>query len=412
MFNELFLIAIRNVWRNRRRSVLNVVALSVGMTIMIVSIGWVRGYFTTLYTGMMNFDTGQVQVLHSEYLEEERRVPLDLLVNDYQSLRGRLLDVRGVVHVSGRIRYEAEVGNGREYMPMVGRAIDPLRERKITTLQNHLVAGRFLKPASPGVLLGFEAAERLALEPGDTVFVRVRDRYGAPNTTAHPVVGVFRIGYPLFDRNLVLTDLRETAEFLRTDSGVTHVVVGIESDRNPVRVARTIDGALDDTLKAYPWQRFARTMVAAVEADRGAFYLLMGILFLLILLGILNSMSMAVQERNREIGTMRAIGLKRRALVLLLLAESTVLAVVAAAVASVLGGMLAGYVQIVGFDIAGMMPADLPIPFGDRFHGDYRTVDFIISTVIGIATAIAGSLLPARRAIKIRIAETMRAEGV
>jgi ABC-type lipoprotein release transport system permease subunit len=411
---DLLRMAARNVTRNRRRSVLNVTALMVGMTIMIASLGWVRGYFTTLYTGMMEFDTGQIQILHRDYLAQERRVPLDLLVEDYHAMRTALVERAPVREAAGRIRYEVEVGNGREYLPMLGRAVDPERERAITTVQEYLVSGEYLRRGEPGVLIGAEAAERLGLATGDTVYLRVRDHFGAPNTVVHPVTGIFRIGYPLFDRNLVLTDLEETGSFLRTDrgEGVTHLVIALEPGFDPEHTARALQEELPRELSAYPWQRFARTMIAAVEADRGAFVLLMGILFLLIMLGILNSMSMAVQERSREIGTMRAIGLKKHQLVVLLVAESMILAIIAAAIAAVFGGAAAAYVQFIGFDVAGSMPEDLPIPFGERFHGDYRPVDFLISTGFGIITALAGTIIPVRRALRMRPADTMRLEGV
>lgn len=411
---ELLRIAARNVRRNRRRSVLNILALMMGMSIMIASLGWVRGYFTTLYTGMMELDTGQVQILHGDYLTQERRVPLDLLVEDYPAIRSSLLDHPAIREVTGRIRYEVEVGNGRVYLPMTGRAVDPRREQAITTVQEFLVSGEYLRPGEPGVLIGADAAQRLELAAGDTVFLRVRDRYGAPNTTVHPVTGIFRMGYPLFDRNLVLTDLRETADFLRTGGpyGVTHLVLALEAGFDPEKTAPVLQALLPEELAAYPWQRFARTMIAAVEADRGAFVLLMGILFLLILLGILNSMSMAVQERSREIGTMRAIGLKKYQLLALLLAESVILAILAAAIAMVCGGAAAAYAQIVGFDVAGAMPESLPIPFGDRFHGDYRPVDFLISAGFGVITALVGTILPALRAVRMHPADTLRAEGV
>ena len=418
MGKELLSIALRNITRNRRRTALNMIALTVGMTIMIAALGWVRGYFTTLYDGMITLDTGHVQVLHRDYLAEARRMPLDLLVEDYAATRATLLEFDRVNRASGRVEYELELGNGREYMPMRGRAIDPRYESEITTIESFITSGRYLaasdtaSDAEAGVVIGRPAAERLGVAPGDTVFLRVRDRYGAPNTTTLEVTGVFSTGYPLFDRHLVFTDLRRTAEFLRLGDAVTHIVLGLRGRSDPERVATALNSILPDSLTAYRWQRFARTMIAAVEADIGAFVILMGILFFLVLLGILNSMSMAVRERGREIGTMRAIGLKRRQLRRLIIAESIAIALLSAIAACILGGAFAAYVQFVGFDVAGMMPADLPIPFGERFYGDTRAIDFLATSALGVVTAVLGSLGPARRAARLAIVDTMRIGGV
>ncbi|AFG36297.1 ABC transporter permease [Spirochaeta africana] len=420
---EVLGMAVRNIWRNRRRTVLNMIAVMVGVTILSFSVGWMRGYFTTLYDGMITLDTGHIQILHREYLDEERRLPLDLMVPEHHQVRDQLLQRSDIVAAAGRIQYELELGNGREYMPMRGRAIDPEREPGLTDLAQFLEDGTYLaapvsdaaatEQARSEILIGRTAADLLDLQVGDTAFVRVRDRYGAPNTTAWTVGGIYRTGYPVFDRYLAVSALQPTAELLRTGDAVTHLVLrsDIRSARSRASLEQRVEDLQQDLpegLVGYPWQRFARTMIAAVEADIGAFGLMLGILFVLILLGILNSMSMAVRERGREIGTMRAIGLTRRELKMLLVAEGAVIALLASVVGVVFGGAIAAYVQFVGFDVAQYMPPDLPIPFGDRFYGDYRLVDFLGSAAFGVLAAVAGSLLPARRAASLSIADTMR----
>ncbi|GAB6088613.1 ABC transporter permease [Spirochaeta dissipatitropha] len=405
---DMIQVAFRNILRNPRRTILNVIALGLGMSIMLASLGWMRGYFSTLYSGMINLDTGHVQLLHRDYLDEERRMPLDLVIDDYRTVRSELSRRSGVSAVSGRIHYDLELGNGREYMPMRGRGIDFDHEFDITRIRDFMES----EGAETGVLIGRTAAELLGVQTGDTVFIRVRDRHAAPNTTTMTVAGVFSTGYPLFDRYLVLSDLQETSQLLRMDNSVTHMALRLEDGLNPQRFAAMLNNELSPDMEAYRWQRFARSMVAAVEADIGAFSMLIGILFLLIILGILNSMSMTVRERNREIGTMRAIGMKRRELSALLLTEGAVIALLSSVVALLIGGSFAAYVQFVGFDIAQFMPPDLPIPFGDRFYGDYRIPDYLISLGIGVAAAVLGTLIPIRRAARLNVVETMRSGAV
>ncbi len=251
------------------------------------------------------------------------------------------------------------------------------------------------------MLIGVEAARLLDLAAGDAVFIRVRDRFGAPNTVSTRVQGIFATGYPLFDRALLQTDISWSAEFLRTGEGVTHLVARLDGRANRAlarQVAAQLDSILPEEVQAYPWERFARTMVAAVEADMSAFVILLGIIFLLVMLGILNSMSMTVHEREQEIATMRAIGMKKRQLRWLLLAESAFLAVLAALLAWIFGGAMALYVQQVGFDISGFLPPELPIPFGDRFYGDYRIGDLFGTALVGVIITLAGTIVPARQA--------------
>ena len=89
------LLALRNVFRNRRRSVLNIIALSLATCLMVLGLGWVEGYHSYVYRAMQNFESGEVQLIPEGYLQEERRLPLDLSLPGYQSLKTRLLAMPG-----------------------------------------------------------------------------------------------------------------------------------------------------------------------------------------------------------------------------------------------------------------------------------------------------------------------------
>jgi putative ABC transport system permease protein len=102
------------------------------------------------------------------------------------------------------------------------------------------------------------------------------------------------------------------------------------------------------------------------------------IMYLLIVLGILNSMSMSVHERTREIGTLRAIGIRRKSLVRLFMLEALWLALPAILAALILSVPGVYYLQFVGVDLAGALPPDLPVPFGERFRADFQAWHFML----------------------------------
>ena len=165
----------------------------------------------------------------------------------------------------------------------------------------------------------------------------------------------------------------------------------------------SIDKLLAGTdTKAYSWRRFAQVIVSATSADIGGFWIIFAIIFLLVMVGIASSMSMTVRERTREIGSLRAIGIRRPQLSLLFLSEAARLALAAAAVGCIMGGILGWYVTNVGFDFSGTS-LQMPIPFGHRFTGDYRASDFLLATAISVASALDGCIFPIRRAARLAI---------
>ncbi|MFW5783934.1 MAG: ABC transporter permease [Spirochaetota bacterium] len=411
---ELLRMGWRNLRRNARRTVLNVVALAIGTAIIIIALAWVRGYFTSLYEGVINLDTGHAQILPEGYLEEQRRLPLDLSVTDYESLRERLLRQDGVVAVAGRISFSAQIGDGTRSTRMLARAIEPEREARLTVLPNHVVRGSYLAAGEEGVLLSEEMADRIDVDPGAPIYITATDQTGAENFTESVLVGTFSLGYPAIDENMFFVDLASAQRLLGMEGEVTRLVLKLDSGPTVDDVVASLRErlpALKDAshgdLRLHGWRTFAEVIVSAVEADIAGFSIIYGVLFLLVIIGILNSMSMAVHERQKEIGTLRAIGMRRGQLTWLFLAEGASIAAIGAAVGVLLAGIAGLYLGLVGFDLSVLAGTGLPVPFGDRFTADFRVWDFPLGAAVALATAITGSVIPTRRASKLVIADAL-----
>ena len=406
---DLFYTGFRNIFRNKRRSVINIIAMSIGIILMLLFLGWMRGYFTSLFATMINFETGHIQVLNEDYLEDEERMPLDINIADYKNLREELLTDPRIEEVTGRIDFTLSLSNGIESKFIIGRAIDPKMEAGITVIKNYVDSGNYLD-IEPGILIGLPLAERLGLEVNDYAFITVFDKYSSRNFDEVKVVGIFNFGYPVMDDNLIFIDMNTADGLLDLDSDVTRLVIRLNKSGNIDPVLNSLNNSFkenDLNLKAYTWERFAEVVVSAVKMDGFSFLILMIICFVLIILGIINSMYMSVHERIREIGTLRAIGMKKKQLFYVFLSESICIAIISIIIGLIIGGMLAAYLQFVGFELKEIMPADIPIPFGDRFTADFKWYDFFITSLIGIVVAVIGSILPVRNATKITIAKAI-----
>src|SRR5208337_611771 len=132
---EIFLIGFRNIARNPRRSLLNVIALSIGVAMMIFGLGWIRGYSTTIYDGVKRLETGDLQVLREGYLEQERRLPLDIAIPDAESAARAISRDPLVAAAAPRIDFSATVGTQEGAVRVLGRAIEPSAEARVTSIR-------------------------------------------------------------------------------------------------------------------------------------------------------------------------------------------------------------------------------------------------------------------------------------
>ncbi len=407
---ETITIAARSIARNRRRSMLTILSIVIGTTVLMNMQGILRGLTTVAYSHMMDMDTAQVQIEASGYRADARRLPLDFTIRDPERLMAALSREPGVAAVSARVDALFEVTNGLIGVRAMARGIGAA-EAGVTAIGRSVTKGKFLAPGQPGLLVGSGLAARLGLDVGDPVFYTALDRKSARNLGAATVVGIFTFGYPLMDDMTVYIDIDQARSFLGLEDEATRIVVRGDNPRASDALTKTVAASLARTgssgLSVYEWKTFAEILVSTIETRVLLLGTVLLALYALIIAGIFNSMAMNVQERWREIGTLRAIGMRRRKLERLFLTEGLILGLAGCAIAvipSTICGLLLGGI---GIDISGLLPRDIPIPFGTRMYAVYAPADALKAAAAALAAGMAGSLLPSFRAARVSIVEAL-----
>ncbi len=245
------------------------------------------------------------------------------------------------------------------------------------------------------------------------MFLTALGQYGVRNLVDGTVGAVFTSGYGIFDDTVVYMTLKKAQDTLALGPGdATRIVVKFPNAEDIDRKVAAVGHALATSwstgpLKAYSWKVFAKSLVDNLESRIRIMTFMMVILILLVIVGILNSMSMAVQERFREIGTLRAIGMNRRGLTRLFLFEGFALGL-AGGLAGVVGASFLAWLGLAfGIDARGFLPRDIPIPLVSVMHPLYTWFDFPLAPLLAALVAVVGSLIPARRAGKMVIRDAL-----
>ena len=411
---EIFQIALRNVFRNPRRTILNLVAIGVGVMIILTMKGWIGGLSATAYGAQIDLDTGHVQVLATGYQDEARRLPLDLRVKDWQAVKKAVTPLPGFVGASARLDFAGQITNGETAFNVSFRGVDPEGSAAVTTMPAAVKEGAWLADEN-AVMVGSGLARKLGLKVGDQVFLTALDQYGVRNLVDGKVGGIFTSGFGIFDDGVVFLTLKKAQDTLALGPGdATRVVVRFQNiddlDGRVHEVRQALAAAeLGESagLTADSWRTFAKSLVDTIESRIKIFTAMMLLLILMVAIGILNSMSMAVQERFREIGTLRAIGMNRRNLERMFLAEGFLLGL-AGGLAGLCGaGVLAWLGLTFGLDARGFLPREVPIPLVSVLHPVYSGLDFPLVALFAALVATLGSLLPSRRAGKLIIRDAL-----
>lgn len=425
-------LAARNLRRNRKRSIITLVALVVGVGAMIGVRGFINGFRATVTENQAKGVLGAVQVHRTGYVANVQSSPLTLDLPDSPEFRARLAAVPGVKAVAPRIDFGAQLStpdlqppplDGSE-LPASDRgtstflmvtAFEPEVERQVTPNSwDWVAAGRgAMVPSSdtPFIVLNddFARALRLPLTPTDAPLPPVErqaalitaDRDQALNGENVVLGGTFASVSPN-DRRVGLMSLKLAQRLLRMEGRVTEYALALEPDADSRVVKAALAAALGPEFEVHTWEERIPFITDLVETQARIFDLVSSIVLVVVLLGIVNAMLMNVLERVREIGTMLAVGMRRAQVARLFLLEGAVTGVVGGVLGVALGLTVVFFMNRYGVELAvpGARVASVMHPVVD--------VAFVVRTFVqSVLGASLAAILPARRAAQLRPVEAL-----
>ncbi|MBS2025904.1 MAG: ABC transporter permease, partial [Deltaproteobacteria bacterium] len=342
-------LAWKNLWRNRRRTLINLAAMSVGCAALMVAIALTDGLLDELQKNVTEVLCGDAQV-HAPGFQKERNLRLALSPKEVTDVLARAAEAHLAAAPRaigfGLIAQKARSAGGE----LMG--VDPRAERAFGGLADRVESGAFL-PDEPKKLavLGQKLAKLLEAKVGDELVVVVQAADGSMGSMLLHVGGVLTGVGEGVDRSLALIDRRDFAELFSTE-GVHEIALTSHSAMTPERVkAIALAGAPQADVRTY---RELLPQVASLEQLWGVATWLMAIIFSLAAgLGVLNAMLMAQYERIPEFGLLKALGTTPARIVGDVLIESVFLGLVSLAAGLTLGGALVYYLHTVGLDIGG-----------------------------------------------------------
>ena len=310
----LLQLAYKNIWRNRRRTLLTQISILFGVLVIIGSGNFINGMQRDWAKFEINANTGAFQIEHRDYQDLGKSEALKVTLENGAELVGRIEKMPGVRAAFGKLNFTGMVSSGRKSTFFDGQAVDVARQRQTLTRQEDLiVAGKPLDAAPGGIILGADLADTLDIKIGDPVTVVVRTFHGGLNLTYGTLVAT-KNGRHFPSSTYLEMRLDGAQKLLRVHDRVSQVVVGAENFDAIPALMRQVDTALRNEKTGYAVRGYAELIpiyAQAIASFKVITTVVGFVLFILVGSGIGNVMAMAVMERKREIGTLRALGMEK-----------------------------------------------------------------------------------------------------
>jgi putative ABC transport system permease protein len=307
---KALLLAWKNVLRNRRRSLVTIMIAAIGCAAILIASGFALHTYDMLIDGAVH-EHGHITLAHRDFFEREEESTMQFGVADHEALTARLAQYDEVVHILPRVSFSGLVSNGDKSLIFLGAGVRMAEELKIRGQFLGLVSGGIKKTTgkkneAPYALVGADLARSLGVRPGDSLTLLATTTGGSINAVDVEISGIVSTGWADLDRRLVYTDVELAQHLLMTDR-ISALSVYLKRLEDVEAVLSRL-AATENGLAARTWQQQAFYYLSVRSLYNRIFGLLGLIIAALVLFSVINTLAMAVVERTREIGVLRALG--------------------------------------------------------------------------------------------------------
>lgn len=397
----IFKLALLNLFRNQRRSFVVLLIVALGASAIFMFHGFNAGIMNQYRDNTIKARYGFGQIFTKGYRDEIHDKPSEKWISDYGLLTRELLKQKGVTQVFPRINFHGMLSNGKRSIAGKGQGVDGKEEYKFFNTLN-FVEGKNLSNEEDGIILGIGLAEGLGLKKGDLVTVLANTVHGSLNGVDTYVTGIFHTGSKEFDDSVFRIQLSNAQDLLDTIK-IESISLGLDSVDSWKSIETYIQSKGE--YEAIPFHVLDKVYYQhSVDWLESQFGVIQLIILMIVILGIISTVSTSIFERKQEIGMLRANGESKKGVFWLLCLEGIYLGVIGSA-----AGIFLSWV----FNIAIIPDGILMPPAPGLTRQFFVKIELAFqmagkSFLLGVFTAGLAAIFSAIRVVTIPITEALR----
>ena len=314
-----YIMAWRNLWRNKRRTLITVASIFFGVLMATVMSSMQEGSYANMIDNVVKFYSGYIQIHEEEYWEN-KSLYYSFDVTD--ELNDIIDSNKGIINATPRLESFALASSDDITQPVMVIGVDPEKENNMTNLSKWVVEGEYFKENHNTILLASGLSKNLGVKLNDTIALLGQGYYG--NTIAEKFVirGILEFPNPELNKRYAYLDLKTAQSFYSCENKLTSISLMVEDYSQVQPVLEDLQSKLNSPYSAMSWDEMQPELVQMVEGDAAGGIVMKGILYMIIGFGILGTIMMMMAERRKELGLMVAVGMQKHKLAGILFFET------------------------------------------------------------------------------------------
>ncbi len=396
-----FMIGWRNLWRNKRRSMVVISSIAVGIFVMLLSMGILNGMNNQMVDNTIRTSLGHISV-HKKGFQDDMKLQNSFVPS--AELQSSLSDIPAY---APRIKIEGMIRSSEASRGVLIMGIDPEREKSVTEIFNYMLKTKGSSYLSDkdakDILISRTLADKLDLLLGDKLVLMFQDINKEIISIALKVKGLYQSPIDSFDKFVVFVGIDTLQEFAGLGENISEITIRAENRKRVDATAAFIKQSLTGSdVEILTWKEMAPNLLRAIALFDSMMYVFFGIIFITVVFSIANTLIMAIMERFREIGVMKSIGTRPLWIGSMVLFEAVNLGLVGLMAGTVLGGLVTLLLSLTGIDFSFYMESMRLWGTGNIIYPTLKSMDIIACTLIVFITTIMAAVYPAVKAARIK----------
>ena len=398
-------IAWRNIWRNKIRSLVVIGSVLIGVWSILFMVAFSSAMVGGYVKSAIQNETSHFQLHHPDFVEDK---DAKFVLDNPDDILNKVAGTPSVQAATLRTVVNGMVRSSRGARGITIRGVDPDKEQLVTDLPANLVEGKYFTEGRKNeIIISQKTAEKLKLKLRKKVVLQFQDMNKDIVAGAFRIVGIFKTGNNLFDESIVVVKRPDLNKLMGKEHMAHEVAVVLNKQEDLIQTGETLKAKLPNLLVENYREISPETQLYESQIDISA--TIFTVIFMLALIfGIINTMLMAVLERNRELGMLMAVGMNKGKVFSMIVLETLLLGLIAAPIGLFLGWATIQYFGIQGIDLGAFSTSMEQFGLSTKIYTELPTKYYWSLAIAVLLTALIGSLYPAWKAIKLRPVEAIR----
>jgi len=401
----LLSLAWRNVWRNRKRSLIILLSIAFGLWGGLFSDAMMLGMMDSVVETAIKRDLSHIQIHKAGFSKDKN---LNNYIPNGKTVLEECKQIPGVLVVSGRTIIEGMAASPASSFGVRIVGIDPKIAQRVTDIHASLIEGSYFESGKRNpIVIGKKLAERLNLKIHSKIILSFQDLSGNIAYIACRVSGIFKTSSSQFDAMNVYLRHQDVFRVLDTKPIYHEIAIRTRTSQNPKSIAQSLKTLFPD-LQIQTWQEIAPELAYLSDMTIMYSYVFVGIIILALLFGITNTMLMSVVDRIREFGVLIAIGMKKTRVFAMIIVETILLSLTGGAIGILISVLSIAFFGHTGIDLSAIAYSMESFGASTMLYPALPFIMYVILTIMIIIAANIAALFPAWKATHLVPSEAIR----